>query len=88
MELTFTTHQTYFQNAKVVADRFYFTRYATEAVDTVRKQIQEKLSRSEKKYFKHSRKLLLSKYSNLKTEKQKEELKYYIQMDQWKDITR
>ena len=55
--------KTYFPNAKVVADRFHFTRYATEAVDTVRKQVQEKLNRSERKYFKHSRKLLLSKYS-------------------------
>lgn len=70
--------KTYFPNAKVVADRFHFTRYATEAVDTVRKQVQGKLSRSERKYFKHSRKLLLSKYSNLKTEKQKEELKYIL----------
>ena len=40
--------------------------------------MQEKLSRSERKYFKHSRKLLLSKYSNLKTEKQKEELEYIL----------
>ena len=70
--------KTYFPNAKVVADKFHFTRYATEAVDIVRKQVQEKLSRSERKYFKHSRKLLLSKYSNLKTEKQKEELQYIL----------
>jgi len=70
--------KTYFPNAKVVADRFHFTRYATEAVDTVRKQVQEKLNRSERKYFKHSRKLLLSKYSKLKTEKQREELKYIL----------
>lgn len=70
--------KTYFPNVKVVADKFHFTRYATEAVDTVRKQVQEKLGRSERKYFKHSRKLLLSKYSNLKTEKQKEELQYIL----------
>lgn len=70
--------KTYFPNAKVVADKFHFTRYATEAVDIVRKQVQEKLSSSERKYFKHSRKLLLSKYSNLKTEKQKEELQYIL----------
>lgn len=70
--------KTYFPNAKVVADKFHFTRYTTEAVDIVRKQVQEKLSRSERKYFKHSRKLLLSKYSNLKTEKQKEELQYIL----------
>ena len=69
---------TYFPNAKVVADKFHYVRYATEALDTVRKQVQSKLPRSERKYFKHSRKLLLSNYSNLKTEKQKEELNYIL----------
>lgn len=70
--------KTYFSNAKIIADRFHFTRYVTESVDTVRKQVQEKLSRSERKYFKHSRKLLLTKYSKLKETKQKEELQYIL----------
>ena len=70
--------KTYFPNAKVVADKFHFTRYITETVDTVRKQVQEKLSRSERKYFKHSRKLLLSRYNKLTEEKQKEELQYIL----------
>ena len=69
---------TYFPNAKVVADKFHFVKYATETVDIVRKQVQKRLPRGEKKYFKHSRKLLLSKYENLKTEKQKEELNYIL----------
>ena len=38
-------------------------------VDTIRKEVQNKLSKKEKKYFKHSRKLLLSRYENLKDEK-------------------
>ena len=70
--------KTYFPNAKIVADKFHFTRYVTEAVDTVRKQVQDKLPRAERKYFKHSRKLLLSRYENLKNEKQKEELNYIL----------
>jgi transposase IS204/IS1001/IS1096/IS1165 family protein len=69
---------TYFPNSIVVADRFHFIRYATEAVDTIRKQVQSKLPRNERKYFKHSRKLLLSKYENLKTKKQKEDLNYIL----------
>lgn len=69
---------TYFPNSIVVADRFHFIRYATEAVDTVRKQVQSKLPRNERKYFKHSRKLLLSKHENLKTKKQKEDLNYIL----------
>ncbi len=69
---------TYFPNAIIVADKFHFVRYSTEAVDTVRKQVQSKLPRNERKYFKHSRKLLLSRYENLKTDKQKEALNYIL----------
>ena len=68
----------YFPNAKIIADRFHYARYATEMVDTIRKEVQNKLGKKEKKYFKHSRKLLLSKYENLKNEKQKEELNYIL----------
>src|SRR5699024_6354685 len=53
-------------------------RYSTEAVDTLRKQVQDKLPKAERKYFKHSRKLLLSRYENLKDDKQKEELNYIL----------
>ena len=69
---------TYSPNAKVVADRSHYVRYAVEVVDSIRKQVQDKLPRSERKYFKHSRKLLLSKYENLKDDKQKEELNYIL----------
>ena len=70
--------QRFFPNAKIVADRCHYARYATEMVDTIRKEVQNKLSKKEKKYFKHSRKLLLSRYENLKDEKQKEELNYIL----------
>ena len=69
---------TYFPNAKVVADKFHFVRYSTEALDSIRKQVQDKLPRAERKYFKHSKKLLLSRYDKLKDEKQKEELNYIL----------
>lgn len=70
--------KTYFPNAKIVADKFHFVRYAVEAVDTVRKQVQSKLSASDRKHFKNSKKLLLSRYENLKTDKQKEDLNYIL----------
>ena len=70
--------KTYFPNAKIVADKFHFIRYVVEAVDTVRKQVQNKLPRNERKYFKYSRKLLLSRYENLKTEKQRGDLNYIL----------
>lgn len=70
--------QIYFPNAKVIADRFHYIRYITEALDTVRKQVQEKLPKNERKYFKHSRKLLLSRANKIKSEKQKDELNYIL----------
>lgn len=69
--------KTYFPNAKIVADRFHYSRYIVQAVDTVRKQVQNKLTPEERKYFKHSRKLLLSRYIDLNS-KQREELNYIL----------
>ena len=69
--------KTYFPKAKIVADRFHYTRYIVQAVDTVRKQVQNRLTPEERKYFKHSRKLLLSRYINLSKE-QREELNYIL----------
>ena len=69
--------KTYFPNAKIVADRFHYIRYIVQAVDTVRKKVQNKLTPEERKYFKHSKKLLLSRYINLNA-KQREELNYIL----------
>ena len=56
---------TYFRKAKFVADHFHFVRYAVQMVDTIRKKVQKNLPKNERKYFKHSRHLLLSKSSKL-----------------------
>lgn len=69
--------KTYFPNAKIVADRFHYVRYIVQAVDTVRKKVQNTITTEERKYFKHSRKLLLSRYINLSKE-QREELNYIL----------
>lgn len=68
---------TYFPNAKIIADKFHYVRYAIQAVDLIRKKVQKRLSTQERKYFKHSRKLLLSRYINLNP-KQQEELNYIL----------
>lgn len=65
---------TYFRKAKIVADHFHFVRYASDAVNKIRIDVQNNLPKSERIYFKHSRKLLLSRACNLKTDKQKDEL--------------
>lgn len=69
---------TYFRKAKIIADHFHFARYAVNAVDTIRKQVQSKLPKEERKYFKHSRGLLLSRRCNLEYENQIEELDFML----------
>ena len=69
--------KTYFPKAKIVADRFHYTKYIVQAVDTVRKKVQNTLTPEERRYFKHSKKLLLSRYINLSKE-QREELNYIL----------
>ena len=54
-----------FPNAKPVADRFHYTRCCTEAVEAVRKRVQDSLSSKARKRFKKSRKLLLKKDGKL-----------------------
>ena len=60
---------TYFRKAKIVADHFHWTRYACNALDKIRIEVQSNLPKSERKYFKHSRCLLLSRRCKIKEEK-------------------
>ena len=69
---------TYFRKAKIVADHFHFVRYALNVVNEIRIDVQKKLPTNERKYFKHSRKLLLSRRQNLKYEEQLDELEYIL----------
>lgn len=69
---------TYFRKAKIVADHFHFARYVCNAVNDIRIAVQKNLPKDEKKYFKHSRKLLLSRQVNLKTDVQKDELSHIL----------
>ncbi|MDD4142951.1 MAG: ISL3 family transposase, partial [Bacteroidales bacterium] len=55
-------------NAKIVIDRFHVVRYATRALENVRKRVQMKLLPEQRKYFKRSRKLLLAHMRNLSAE--------------------
>ena len=57
---------TYFRKAKVVADHFHWARYACNALDKIRIEVQNNLPKSERKYFKHSRHLLLSRKCKIK----------------------
>ena len=68
---------TYFRKAKIVADHFHWSRYACNVVNDIRVEVQKNLPKKERKYFKHSRRLLLSRACNLKDE-QKDELTYIL----------
>lgn len=63
---------TYFRKAKIVADHFHWARYACNALDKIRIEVQSNLPKSERKYFKHSRYLLLSRRSKLKEDRYEE----------------
>ena len=54
--------ETYFPNANIVIDRFHVVRYITWALENVRKRIQKDMHPSKRKYFKRSRRILLSHY--------------------------
>ena len=68
---------TYFRKAKIIADHFHFARYACNTVNDIRISVQKNLPKNQRKYFKHSRKLLLSRQCNL-TDEQKDELSYIL----------
>ena len=65
---------TYFRKAKIIADHFHWVRYACNALDKVRIEVQSNLPKSERKYFKHSRSLLLSR-------REKIDRKYYDELE-------
>ena len=57
-----------FPNAQIVADKFHTVRLANDALDSIRRQLQKKLPPEQRKHFKRSRYLLLSREGNLKND--------------------
>ena len=58
----------YFPNATIVIDKFHVIRYVTWALENVRKRVQKDMHPEKRKYFKRSRRILLSHYSKLSKE--------------------
>lgn len=69
---------TYFRKAKVVADHFHWARYACDVVNKIRIEVQSNLPKKERIYFKHSRRLLLSRNCKLKKNDDLDELSYIL----------
>ena len=57
--------ENYLPNATIVIDKFHVVRYVTWALENVRKRVQQSMHPTRRKYFKRSRKLLLSHFNKL-----------------------
>lgn len=57
-----------FPNAQIAADKFHVVRLANDALDSIRKEVQKNLPKEQRRYFKRSRYLLLSREKNLRKE--------------------
>ncbi len=64
--------RTFFPNATYVIDKYHWIRQATWAFETVRKDAQKAFSKTHRRYFKRSRKLLLKRYDELKPEQRQQ----------------
>ena len=60
---------TYFRKSKFIADHFHWARYACKALDNIRIETQKNLPKEDRKYFKHSRFLILSRLCKVPKER-------------------
>ena len=60
--------QTFFPNVKSIVDKYHFIRKVTWAIENVRKRLQRSMLVFRRKYYKRSRKLILTRYIKLKDE--------------------
>lgn len=63
---------TWFKNATQIVDKYHWIRQAIWAFENVRKEEQKKLSPDLRKYFKHSRSLLIKRFAKLNDEQKQE----------------
>lgn len=63
--------KTFFPNAKIIIDKYHFIRQVTWAIEKVRKRLQKTMPYDLRKYYKRSRKLILTRYHKLKDENKK-----------------
>lgn len=63
---------TYFKNSILIVDKYHWIRQIFWAFERVRKDLQKTLSKEYRIYFKHSRKLLMKRFSKLKEEQKQQ----------------
>lgn len=64
--------KTEFKNAVFIVDKFHFARQVLWAFDAIRKEEQKKFHPDRRKYFKHSKRLLMKKFKLLREEEKQE----------------
>lgn len=64
--------QIYFPNAKIVINKYHFIRQVGWAIELIRKRLQKSMPKKLRKYFKHSRRLILIRYYSLSDDKKQE----------------
>ena len=57
-----------FKNARIVADKYHYTRQITWAIENVRKREQKRMQKGERLFFKHGKRLLHKRIEKLKDE--------------------
>lgn len=60
----------YFPNATIIVDKYHFIRQTGWALENTRKRLQKGMHPSQRKYYKRSRTLLLSRFKKLPLEQQ------------------
>lgn len=68
----YNTAGNWFSNADRVIDKYHWIRQVMWAFENVRKQEQKRFSKEYRRYFKHSRKLLLKRFDNLSDEQKQQ----------------
>lgn len=62
----------WFKNATKIVDKYHWIRQIMYAFESVRKEEQKKFSKSHRRYFKNSRKLLLKRFDDLNDEQKQQ----------------
>lgn len=74
-----STAKIFFKNADTVVDKYHWIRQVFWAFERVRKDIQKTLSKEYRIYFKHSKRLLMKRYSKLR-EEQKQQINVMLSL--------
>ncbi len=70
----YDTSGIWFKNATRIVDKYHWIRQVIWAFENVRKEEQKKFSKTHRRYFKNSKKLLLKRFDTLENEQQQQVL--------------